>query len=208
MLTKLSTLVSVFSVGSIAAIQPLANDSPQTQYVAIFDGKLEGNVTFTGLNNGSIEVGVDLDGFPSEGGPFMYHVHEAPVPSDGNCTGTKGHLNPYGGNIKSNNTDEKEIGDLSGRYGTLEGTTKISYVDQYLSLNPDSEAYIGNLSVVVHLADNVRYACANISKVDSDKDGSSGNNSNGSVPDYGSDSGRISLTGISLVCGVAAALLI
>lgn len=209
MLTSFLTSVLVFTIGSIAAIQPLANDSPQVEYTANFDGKIDGSVIFKGLNNGSIEVDVDLSGFPSEGGPFMYHVHELPVPTDGNCTGTKGHFNPFGGDIKSPNANEKEIGDLSGRYGTLEGNTKINYVDQYLSLNPESQAYIGNLSVVVHLADNTRYACANISKVESkEPTNNSSNGSNGSVPDYGSDSGRVGLAGISLVCGVAAALLI
>ncbi|EGV63200.1 hypothetical protein PSN45_004521 [Yamadazyma tenuis] len=149
-------------------VQPKANDSPQDVYIAKFSdpNKVNGFVQFTGLQNGSISVSFDLHGFPQTGGPFMYHVHQAPVPVDGDCMGTLLHLNPYNGNINNPNANEKEIGDLSGRYGLLAGDSKQTYVDEYLSLNPESLAYIGGRSVTVHLADNSRIACANITQVD------------------------------------------
>jgi hypothetical protein len=54
-----------------------------------------------------------------------YHVHVRGVPASGNCTETLGHLDPY----KRGDTPpcEKsmpqtcEVGDLSGKYGTVTG---------------------------------------------------------------------------------------
>lgn len=169
---------------AVGKVQPKANDSPEgASYVAEFSDKLSGDVKFTGASNGSVSVEVDLSGFPSVGGPFSYHVHTAPVPSDGNCTGTEGHLDPYGGNPKANNTDELEVGDLSGRHGTLtSGEGSVEYADQYISLNSGSDAFIGGRSITVHLANGTRYACANITESDKgDSGASSGNSSNGSV---------------------------
>lgn len=161
-LIQLFYLFTTFGL-SFGVIQPLANDSPQgVQFAAYFNKKLEGCVTFTGLKNGSILIHVDLANFPDYGSPFLYHVHERPVPSNGSCIATLGHLNPFGGNVSNPNPDEKEIGDLSGRYGLLPGDSDITYVDQYLSLNPQSPAFIGGLSVVVHLNNETRYDCANI----------------------------------------------
>lgn len=160
-------LFLIFIITVKAVIQPLANDSPpEAYYVACFEGSgVEGEVSFKGREDRSIEIGVDLKGFPKLGGPFMYHVHEAPVPSDGNCTGAKAHLNPFGGNQSATNPEELEIGDLSGRYGFLKGDSCISYTDHYLSLNSKSQAYVGGLSVVIHLYDNTRIACANITQI-------------------------------------------
>lgn len=41
-------------------------------------------------------VTVNFTGFPSESayGPFVYHVHALPVPANGNCSATMGHLDP------------------------------------------------------------------------------------------------------------------
>lgn len=155
-----------FVIATSAVIQPFANDSPHGAYFAAkFDGTgVIGEVSFKGMKDGSIEINVDLEGFPRIGGPFMYHVHEAPVPTDGNCTGAKAHFNPFGGNLSATNPEELEIGDLNGRYGLLQGDSCLAYIDHYLSLNSQSKAFIGGLSVVVHLDDNTRIACANITQ--------------------------------------------
>lgn len=165
MLSSKFIVSGLLAIGALAKVQPKANDSPTDVYEADFDTDVKGKVEFSGLKNGSIEVNVDLSGFPTSGGPFQYHVHEAPVPSDGNCTGTKGHLDPYDGNPKANSTDELEIGDLSGRYGLIHGTSiNTTYVDQYLSLDPESPAFIGGLSITIHLDNSTRLACANITE--------------------------------------------
>jgi len=145
---------------------PVVSDSPEgAKYVAKFDDKLQGSVEFSSASNGSVTVNVDLDGFPSSGGPFTYHIHEAPVPSDGNCTGTKLHLNPYNGNPNATEPSELEVGDLSGRHGAVEGSSiDESYVDQYISLNENNKAFIGGLSVTIHYKNTSRLACANITE--------------------------------------------
>ncbi len=43
--------------------------------------------------------------------------------------------------------------------------TPSRYVDLYSSTSPLSNAYIGNLSVVVHLSNKTRIACANFTQV-------------------------------------------
>jgi hypothetical protein len=52
-----------------------------------------------------------------------YHIHVSPVPTDGNCTGTGGHLDPYQRTdtpaCDSTKPQTCEAGDLSGKWGTL-----------------------------------------------------------------------------------------
>lgn len=51
----------------------------------------------------------------------MYHIHEKPIPEDGNCTAAGAHLDPYKrGEVPLCNPDEPQTcqtGDLSGKYG-------------------------------------------------------------------------------------------
>lgn len=159
-------LSSAVFAATAAAKLLKANDSPEgAKYVAKFDTKLQGDVKFVGMANGSVSVTVKLSGFPDEGGPFPYHIHELAVPSDGNCTGTKMHLNPYNGSSTATTLDNMEVGDLARKHGNLTAPSDdITYADEYISLNPDSPAYIGGRSVVVHLSDNSRLACANITQ--------------------------------------------
>lgn len=54
-----------------------------------------------------------------------YHVHLHPVPSDGNCADTAGHLDSYlrGDSPPCNSAAPQtcEVGDLSGKYGMVTG---------------------------------------------------------------------------------------
>lgn len=143
---------------------PVVTDSPKgAKYVANFNKTLHGSVEFSSAANGSVLVGINVDNFPSTGGPFAYHIHEAPVPSDGNCTGTKLHLNPYHGDPNATTPSEFEVGDLSAKHGVIEGTSlHTSFVDEYISLNENNEAFVGGLAVTFHYKNNNRLACANI----------------------------------------------
>lgn len=145
---------------------PIANDSPaDVSAVAQFDSDISGYVKFSALN-GNVEVDIQLSGLPDEGGPFMYHIHEFPVPSSGDCYATGLHLNPFQGIAPcSLATDNAycEAGDLSGKHGFINGNSlATSYEEQFISLHPDNAAFIGGRSVTIHLADNSRIACANI----------------------------------------------
>lgn len=178
-----------------AEVQPKANDSPQDLYMAQFKWTLSGDLNFTGLANSSVLVKVDLKNTPDiDGAPFLYHVHEKPAPyNEEGCNATGGHLDPYNGNPNASSVDELEVGDLSGRHGKItkddiepgivsKYTFNTEYVDQYISLNPDSPAFIGGKSITFHYANGSRCGCANITKVESKEPASinSSNSSNGS----------------------------
>jgi hypothetical protein len=54
-----------------------------------------------------------------------YHIHEKPVPSDGNCTGTGAHLDPYKRGetppCDSSKPETCQTGDLAGKHGKITG---------------------------------------------------------------------------------------
>ena len=54
---------------------------------------------------------------------LVYHIHDQPVPADGNCTGTKAHLDPYirGEKPPCDPTMPQmcQVGDLSGKHGNI-----------------------------------------------------------------------------------------
>ena len=105
-----------------------------------------------------------------------YHVHEFPVgPSEGGsgrCAAryTGGHWNPRGIVYNEENpritSDNYEIGDLSGKFGSLSGRDDISqvYTDPNIPLS-GMDGIIGR-SVVIHFTPNgSRWVCSNIEHV-------------------------------------------
>ncbi|KAF2145503.1 uncharacterized protein K452DRAFT_206862, partial [Aplosporella prunicola CBS 121167] len=109
---------------------------------------------------------LSISGLPSEGGPFTYHIHDKPVPADGNCTGTTGHLDPFGRGdspaCDKSKPETCEVGDLSGKHGKINSSAISSqFNDAYVALIPGNAAYFGNRSFVVHSADKTRLGCAN-----------------------------------------------
>lgn len=128
-----------------------------------------GRITISSTSGGSgVSVFVNFTGFPSEAeyGPFVYHIHTLPVPADGNCTATLGHLDPtdrgeyYPCNMAA--PDTCQVGDLSGKHGNITMTDFTSqYTDAFLSTDPSSPAFFGNLSVVIHTSNVTRITCAN-----------------------------------------------
>lgn len=69
---------------------------------------------------------VSFSGFPDEGGPFLYHVHNYPI-TDGNFSTAGGHLDPFlRGDSPSCDAGLPatcQVGDLSGKHGKINGTT-------------------------------------------------------------------------------------
>lgn len=172
---KFQQVVSLLAVAlAIVAENPVANDSPQgASLQAVFKPKanvdIQGTIKFDSATNGTVIIDVDLQNLPQEGGPFPYHIHERPVPADGNCTGTKAHLNPFNGTTKFTDPANLEVGDLAGRHGNLTlGSQKFQISDEYISLNKDDKAYFGGLSIVIHDHLNNRLTCANITAKDAE----------------------------------------
>ncbi|XP_029440847.1 uncharacterized protein LOC115080656 isoform X2 [Rhinatrema bivittatum] len=107
----------------------------------------------------------------------QYHVHHYPVPpresaEENRCSesNTGGHWNPFGINISApeypkvlqGTHDQYELGDLSGRHGSLAGHTNFeaTYTDWNLPLF-GINSVLGR-SVVIHRSDNSRILCGNI----------------------------------------------
>jgi hypothetical protein len=93
-------------------------------------------------------------------------MHAAPVPDDGNCTDTLGHLDPYiRGETPACDSDLPQtcqVGDLSGKHGMIESDPfTASYMDEFASTAEGIGAFFGNRSFVVHFANKTRITCAN-----------------------------------------------
>ncbi|XP_029949185.1 uncharacterized protein cusr [Salarias fasciatus] len=106
-----------------------------------------------------------------------YHVHHFPVPPLGASESSRcandnlgGHWNPFGANVSSptyptgpgSTHDMYEIGDLSSKHGSLAGqnAVEMNFTDHSLPLFGNNS--IVGRSVVIHLPDGPRYACASI----------------------------------------------
>lgn len=165
--------------GILGSANVITGNPTNVTYEAIFSNPngINGKFVFTAGKGGKgVSVNVNLKGFDVLGkpGPFKYHIHDQPVPADGNCTGTKAHLDPY---IRGQQTpcdiskpETCEVGDLIGKHvanGTLPANTEEyinSYTDDFLSLSPAiaGGSFIGNRSVVIHGVNATRIACVNI----------------------------------------------
>jgi Cu/Zn superoxide dismutase len=175
-------LLSVIAAASAVTAQsstvaPAVSDNPAgASYVATLPEQAErtvrGSVVATTNSDGpGVKFTVSISGLPAEGGPFMYHLHAKPVPSDGNCTGAGAHIDPYvRGEVPicdASKPDTCQTGDLSGKFGNI--TTQEwsqEYVDPYSSTNPSDPSYFGDLSLVVHTSNKTRIACANFTRVE------------------------------------------
>jgi len=109
------------------------------EYRADFTGtKLSGGVIFSpSSGKNGVKVEVKLYGFPTEGGPFTYHIHDQPVPADGNCTLTRAHLDPFIRGQKvpcdPNRPQSCEVGDLAGKHGKIPADTSNGRVSTYIA---------------------------------------------------------------------------
>ncbi|CAD6569831.1 MAG: hypothetical protein ASARMPREDX12_003087 [Alectoria sarmentosa] len=137
-------------------------------------GSIHGYVSATANTNGTgVFFNVYLSGLPSESlGPFLYHIHDQPVPADGNCTATEAHLDPYirGEIPPCDNTQPEtcQVGDLTGKHGNVTiSPFAAQYSDLYVSTQAGLGSFLGNRSINIHSANTTRLACANFELVSS-----------------------------------------
>jgi Cu/Zn superoxide dismutase len=190
---SLASLFGVFTLvsaqtGQLGDARPVTNNPVVGEaWKATFNTTVTGTVTATAAAVG-VNYTIDVKGLPVDKGPYKYHVHVNPVPSDGNCTATGGHLDPFQReDVPACNATAPatcEIGDLSGKYGTVPGPTvskrycqsflprrysltwcRGSFNDPYSALNKIDMQYIGGRSIVFHDASSARIACASLIKV-------------------------------------------
>ncbi|KAA8913532.1 superoxide dismutase [Sphaerosporella brunnea] len=175
-----ASLLSLASAQTVANPEPAAAiyDNPVGKvYSATFDGSkgVTGKLTFQAGSGGKgVDISVQLKGFVGEPGPFGYHIHDQPVPADGNCTATKAHLDPYGRGQATpcdpSQPQTCEVGDLAGKHGKIPASSygpvdfAAKYNDLYASTKPGIGAFLGNRSIVIHRNDEAksRLACVNI----------------------------------------------
>ncbi|XP_023224241.1 uncharacterized protein LOC111625338 [Centruroides sculpturatus] len=117
-----------------------------------------------------------LDGLASG-----YHVHMVPVPisKEFPCTDDSvyGHFNPFNINVSLGpaagvgSVDQYEVGDLSGKFGTLDGKDEERNIFHDINLPLHGKNSIIGRSVVIHKKErNFRWACGSIEPVFSKKD--------------------------------------
>lgn len=164
-------LILVFSALALSEAAPKVSKNPK-RLVAVADfpekgtNKLtKGYVFFTSPTGGEVKVHIDFTGLPKVGGPFSYHIHENRVDAD-TCEDAGGHFDPHRGLPQCPEQGDDaacQVGDLSGKHGWINTTCyQTEYTDPYLSLNLKDPAYVVGKSLVLHLADQSRFACANI----------------------------------------------
>ncbi|MCJ1273617.1 hypothetical protein MMC21_001410 [Puttea exsequens] len=155
----------------------ITTDNPAgVSYVATLPDttSIRGSISATSNGNGTgVLFKVSISGLPDASlGPFLYHIHDQPVPADGNCTGTLAHLDPtVRGEIPPcDNTQPQtcQVGDLSGKHGNI--TTNpftASYLDLYASTEAGLGSFLGNRSINIHTSNTTRLTCANFTLVSS-----------------------------------------
>ncbi|KAI1629789.1 superoxide dismutase [Exophiala viscosa] len=169
---------AVFVLGQTALDAPITENNPKmATYQAVLQESqpVQGQITGVSNDNGTgVNFNVNFFGFPdASAGPFAYHIHEFAVPGDGNCTGTGGHLSPYGRNetppCDATQPETCQPGDLSVKHGDIADTAReknfqVTYLDLYVSTDPTSPTFFGNRSVVVHASNGTRLNCGNFTQ--------------------------------------------
>ena len=193
------TLFALGALGLAAAAPdaPITTNNPAgAAYMATLPESsttpIRGSVMGTSNNNGTgVEFIVSFINIPATNGPYIYHIHQSPVPANGNCTGTGPHLDPENRGEKPpcdpTQPQQCQVGDLAGKHGKADltslsaqsvlffqgtsgmaimrsnGTNQacVRYLDLYVSSVLGDPAYFGNRSVVVHDGAGTRLTCAN-----------------------------------------------
>ncbi|KAI4257130.1 MAG: hypothetical protein LQ352_001770 [Teloschistes flavicans] len=140
---------------------------------------IRGFVAGTSNANGTgVVFNINLSGFPDPSlGPFLYHIHDQPVPANGNCTATLAHQDPYiRGEMPPCDPTQPETcqtGDLAGKHGNITTNPfQTSFLELYLSTVQGPASFFGNRSIVIHTSNTTRLTCANFTLT-------SGNSSSG-----------------------------
>ena len=144
-LLALPLLVSASSPAPEASSSPLGA-SYQAILPSLSTTPIIGSVTgSTNANGTGTHFVVSLQNIPSTGGPYIYHIHQSSVPSNGNCTGTGPHLDPQSRGEKPacdpTNPATCQVGDLAGKHGSVNTT---SYSAQSVANSPSSSSSLSS----------------------------------------------------------------
>ncbi|KAL8859362.1 MAG: hypothetical protein Q9178_004040 [Gyalolechia marmorata] len=214
--------------GRLGDAEIVDDNVPGVTYTAFLPNRttsnLRGFVAGTSNANGTgVNFAISVSGFPDESlGPFMYHIHDQPVPANGNCSATLAHLDPYiRGEVPPCDPTHPETcqsGDLSGKHGNVSGDPfNTAYLDLYLSTHQGPASFFGNRSIVFHTRNATRLNCANFTLTSGNGTGANNGNTpagngtvTGSNPVPSPFTGGAAVTFVSagaIVAGLAALML-
>ncbi|CAG8483295.1 12219_t:CDS:2 [Ambispora gerdemannii] len=181
----LVNLAHAYSIGDIPF--DLSTIDTNQQAIVEFVGtqnNIVAQITFSGFSGSATQKPTTLvnvvvvSGLTDPTVKYPYHIHQKPVPSDGNCTGTGPHFDPKFANhgdgtyvCKPADLANCEEGDLSGKWGPLIGAknglvTPQLYFDEYLNWKGETTSFL-HRSIVIHNQQGTRIACANITHLGS-----------------------------------------
>lgn len=111
------------------------------------DGVL-GEVTFSPVEEG-VKVSFMVRNLP-KGKTLASHIHEKPVCTPPSFKSAGGHYNPE--KVKHGAPDAKvhHLGDLGNFQVDKNGVLRTEKVFEFLSLDPNSENFIGNRALIIH----------------------------------------------------------
>ncbi|MCJ1254310.1 hypothetical protein MMC24_002125 [Lignoscripta atroalba] len=164
------------TTGRLGDAEITENNPVGVVYQAILPNRntsdIRGYIAGTANSNGTgVQFNINFFGFPSAAlGPFMYHIHDQPIPSNGNCTAALAHQDPYiRGEIPPCDPTQPQtcqVGDLSGKHGNITSNPfQTTYLDLYTSTESGLGSFFGNRSIVIHTSNATRLNCANFTLV-------------------------------------------
>lgn len=163
-------LSSVLLASMVIANEAPENRDSKKRAVArahLDNGSIVGIIEFTSNKKGTVNVHLDVTGFPPNSGPFKYQIHENKILSNDNCNDAGDIFNPYDADYEIcdylDNNSLCAIGDLSGKHGFINTTCfETQYIDTYLSLNSKNIAFIGGKSIIFTDLNNNIITCGSI----------------------------------------------
>ncbi|MCJ1396586.1 hypothetical protein MMC18_009477 [Xylographa bjoerkii] len=203
------------TTGKLGDAPVISNNTIGVTYQAVLPQSsttgFRGYILGSSVTNGTgVVFSTNFYGFSDEAslGPFLYHIHDSPVPSDGNCTSTGAHLDPYvRGEIPPCDPSAPQmcqVGDLVGKHGNITASPfQAIYLDLYLSDQAGASAFFGNRSLVIHSSNTTRLTCANFTLLAAATTSSAGvppsSTPTGEIPDSGSVNAKVVSGGAVLV---------
>jgi superoxide dismutase, Cu-Zn family len=119
---------------AIATLAPTANQTAN------------GTVHFMELNDGAVEVDVDLKNVPP--GTHGFHIHDKGDCGDnGNAAG--GHFNPTGAQHGAPTAPSHHAGDFGNATADANGNIKMKFATRAITVSPSSSSVVGH-AVVLH----------------------------------------------------------
>ncbi|KAK4325575.1 hypothetical protein Pmani_003860 [Petrolisthes manimaculis] len=141
--TSITTLclLSLASITSTNKIVP----SAVLSFIPGVDN-ISGNLQFYPTHYGVVISGVISGLSPGKHG---FHVH-AKGNLGNKCADAAGHFNPFNARHGAPTDRDRHVGDLGNVLANQYGVAYIYIEDRVISLDPNSQAYIGGLAIVVH----------------------------------------------------------